>query len=134
MQDEKDRNDTRSVGPIPQCVPGSTSRAFTGVTEFSIIVCVTASSVRAARCAALVSTHDHVIVVRSEGPDKGVHVVFHPVRQVASDGLGNWGDDGVKIKVGIHVQEMTEDTGKGAPEQGTAPLLHQPVGPARLSL
>ena len=44
-------------------------------------------------------------------------MVFHPVRQVASDGLGDWGDGGVKINVGIHVPEMVKTREKARPSR-----------------
>src|SRR4051812_45790444 len=129
MQGKKDMSDAYSVRQIPQCVLRSTSRAVAGVAELAVAVCVATSGARAVHHAALFSRHDHVVIVRSEGPDKSVHVVFHPVRQVVSDGLGDWGDSGVKVEVGIHVSEMAKDTGEGALEQGAAPLLHHSLGP-----
>src|SRR3954471_15182567 len=110
-------SDTYSLEQIPQCFLGSTSQAAAGITELAIAACVATSGIRAVHHTALVSSHDHVIVVRSEGSDESVHVVFHPLRQVASDGLGYLGDGGNKVEVGIHVPEIAEDTREGAPEQ-----------------
>ena len=53
----------------------------------------------------------HRVIFGSEGPDQRVHIVLHPPRQVASDGLQNWSDGGVKVEVLVDVLEMAEDAG-----------------------
>ena len=51
--------------------------------------------------------------------------VFHPSRQVSPDGLKYGSDDGIKIKVGVGVLEMSEDTGERTPKQAATPLFNK---------
>ena len=52
----------------------------------------------------------HPVTVKSEGPDKCIHVVLHPPRQVASNGHGHRSNDSVKDKVRIPILKVAEDT------------------------
>ena len=67
----------------------------------------------------------HPVVVGSAGPNKRIHVILHPLRQVAPDGLRHRGDGGVKVEVGVGVLKMAEDARKHAPKQATTPLLNK---------
>lgn len=58
----------------------------------------------------------HRVVLRSEGPDQHIHVVLHPLCQVAPDGRRYGGNGGVEVEVGVGVLKMAEDAGERAPE------------------
>ena len=48
-----------------------------------------------------------------------------PNAQVAPDGDGHRSNGGIKVEVGVGVQEVAEDTGEGMLKQATSPLLHK---------
>ena len=80
---------------------------------------------------AFVRDDHHRVVVASKGSDQLIHVVLHPPRQVAPDGLWYGGNGGIEVEIGEGVPEMVEDTGERAPEQAPTSLFHKLASPIR---
>ena len=123
-----------SIGHVARCIPRVTFTCVAGVAVAIAGVAVAIAGITITVASTTITVVDHVAFVRrdhhrvvfgSKGPDQRIHVVFHPSRQVAPDGLGHRGEGGIKVKVVIGVLKMAEDAGKHAPEQAAAPLFNK---------
>ena len=125
-----------SVRHIAHRVPRVTSICIAGaaVAITGIAITITGTAVTIIDHVAFVRCDYHPVVIRSKGPNKRIHVILHPPRQIATDGLGHWGNDDVKVKVGIGVLKVAEDTGECTPEQAATPLFDELASPLRAVL
>jgi hypothetical protein len=59
---------------------------------------------------AFLSRDHNCVVLRSKLHDQNIDMAIHPFRQVVLDNTGHGGYRGVKIKMGVKILKMAEDT------------------------
>ena len=90
----------RSVKHITHRVLWDTSGDIADVTGIIATITIVVISAMLIHNAAFISSHDHAIIIRSKGPNEGIHVVLYPLRQVAPDDYGTGAMAATKSKWG----------------------------------
>ena len=122
--------DMRSVGHITRRVFWGAPKGVAGITG----IVTTTASARLVHNTAFISGYDHAVIISREGPDEGIHVVLHPLRQVTPDGLGYGSDGSIKVEVGVGDLEVGEDLRERTSEQAASPFFDKLASPLRTDL